>query len=438
MPELARDSRRSRLRPGGRVRIEVWGVLDQTLVSGVNFLTIVLLARALAPSDFGYFVIAFTILQSAGMLQAALVTRPHNVLGATRSGRPYIDYTTAAAATQVGLACALALLAVLGAAVAYAAGSTQWSLCLVLVPALLGWQLQEFGRRVLYTERRLLRAFANDVLAYGSQAAALVLLLQRDRLTTTGALVTLAVSFSVGAAALGWQLRQHLSGTLNASSLAASWRFGKWLGVAEIGQWFSTHYYIYLAAALLGAVASAALKAAQTLLGPVSVFLTFVTSYLPIVLARELESSGSTRRKVRRSLVAVVPAVVFYCLLVGLFAESVLGLVYGAEYERYADVVQLFALYYVLLAFSTVAVAALSAQRMTRDVFLGHAAGAVVSLASGWLLLLELGPTGGVVGMLVSWTVAMGFFMRALRNVPERDDLPARPAPSPGASIDAR
>ena len=96
--------------------------------------------------------------------------------------------------------------------------------------------------------------------------------------------------------------------------------------------------------------------------------------------------------------------------------------------EQYADVVQLFALYYVLLAFSTVAIAALSARRLTRDVFVGQAAGAALSLAVGWILLRELGPEGGVVGMLLSWVLAMVFFVRALRAAP---DGRATPDPSP-------
>jgi O-antigen/teichoic acid export membrane protein len=92
--------------------------------------------------------------------------------------------------------------------------------------------------------------------------------------------------------------------------------------------------------------------------------------------------------------------------------------VYGSEYGQYAEVVQLFALYYVVLAFSTVAIAALSARGMTRDVFVGQAAGAALSLAIGWLLLRELGTAGGVVGMLLSWALAMALFLRALRAAP--------------------
>jgi PST family polysaccharide transporter len=403
-----------------RGRAELWGLLDQGLVSSVNFITIILLARTLVPADFGYFVLAFTILQSAGTLQAALITRPHNVLGALRHGRAYADYSTTAAATQVGFTGALALLAAAGAGTAYAAGYGRASLFLVLPPALVTWQLQELGRRLLYTEGRLGGAFANDVVSYGGQAVTLVLLWQLDELTAARALATLAVWFAVGAAIVAYQLRGTLSGKLNAESLAANWHFGKWLGVAEVGQWFSTQFYIYLGGAIVGAVTSGVLKAAQTLLGPMSVFLTFVTSYLPIVYARELEASGTIRAKTRRAFSVILPVVLPYCVLIAIFAKPLLDAIYGHDYDRYADVVQLFALYYVLLAFSTVAIAALSARAMTRDVFVGQGCGAALSLAIGWLLLRDHGAVGGVTGMLLSWALAMVVFVRALRSVGSR------------------
>ncbi len=97
--------------------------------------------------------------------------------------------------------------------------------------------------------------------------------------------------------------------------------------------------------------------------------------------------------------------------MVAVLAGPALELVYGAAYRQYATLVQLFAVYYVALAFSTVAVAVLAARGFTRQIFVGHAAGAAVSLASGWLLLEQLGPEGGVVAMLVSWAIAMVVFL---------------------------
>ncbi len=358
--------------------------------------------------------LVFTALQTCGILQGALLSRPHNVLGAVRRGRDYADYSTTTALAQVALAGALALLAAIAAGVGYLSGMSDARLLVACIPAVVAWQLQELGRRMLYTERRLGAAFGTDLVAYGGQGVALVLLTRADALTGSSAILTLAAAFAVGAVVVGWQLRKTLSGTPRRALLGETWRFGRWLGAGELGQWLSTHFTVYLAALVIGPVASAALKAGQALLGPMSVFLTFVTSYLPTQLAHELEEQGTTERGSRRALATTLPLVVTYCAVVGVLAAPALELLYGAEYREYADVVRLFALYYVALAFSTVAVAALTARRLTRHVFLGYAASAVASVTAGWALLAEIGASGAVVGMLAGWAVSMAFFLRAL------------------------
>ena len=404
-----------RFRIAARAGNGLWGLCDHGLVSGVNFLTIVLVARAVTPVEFGAFVLAFTVILTTLTLQAALITRPHNVLGAVRHGDDYANYSTTAAVVQVGFTGVLTLLCVAAAGLAYVLGLGWELLLLALALAVCAWQLQEFGRRVLYTERRLGAVLVNDILSYGGQAVALLILWRLDALTATRALLTLAGAFAVGAVVLSVQLRRALSGRFEPASLSANWHFGKWLTLAETAQWFSTQFYIYLAAAIAGAVASGALKAGQTLLGPVAAFLAFFTSYLPIVFAGELERGGSLSGKVRSSLAFSLPVVVPYCVLAAVFAAPLLELVDGPEYRRYSEVVVLFAAYYVALSFSTVVVAALSARGMSRDLFVGQLCGAVLSLAIGWVLLAHFGPGGGVAGMFLSWGAAMALFLRAAK-----------------------
>jgi len=379
------------------------------------------------PREFGYFVLAYTAMLTALTFQSAVITRPHNVLAVARRGDAYANYSTTAAASQLAFTGALTVLCIVGAGVAQLTGSGRAALLFALALALFSWQLQEFGRRVLYTEGRLGMALVNDVMSYGTSAVALVVLWRVDRLTVTRALVVIAFAFAIGAVAIGRQLRVALSGKLDASALTESWQFGKWLGLAEVGQWFSTQFVYYLAAAVIGLVASGALKAGQTLLGPIAAFLAFFTSYLPIVFARELHGSGSLARKLRWSFSLVLPVVIAYCVVTAVFAEPLLEHVYGESYGGYARVVEAFAIYYVALSFSTITVAVLSARGMTRDIFAGMTAGGALSVTITWVLLREWGVAGGVAGMLAGWAVAMAFFLRASRRGPATGG-PSRPA----------
>jgi O-antigen/teichoic acid export membrane protein len=405
-------ARRARAFPGSLAP----GLADQALASGVNFLTLILVARAVGPREFGYFALLFTALQSLGALQLALVTRPHNVLAAARRGVDYVRFTTTTVGYQLAFTATAVVALLVGGAVVDAAGFGATTLVFLAAPTLLAWQLQELGRRILYTEGRLRGALANDLVSYGGQAIAFVLLSAYGALTSVRALAVIAVTSVIACVLLVVQLRGSLGRAVDRAALRELWHFGRWLGAAEGAYWFESQYYVYLVAAMITPAAAGILKAAQTLLGPVSVFLAFFVNYLPVRFARRVDSGSQTL--IRDGLVLTVAPVVAYGLLVVLAAPWLLRTVYGAQYAHDANVVRLFALYYVCLANSDVVVAALSARRRTRRIFAGHVVGAAVSVAVGWALVRAFGVTGAVGGMLVAIGAAVVVFVS--------DRVPAR------------
>src|SRR3954463_9635556 len=90
---------------GGR---NLWGLADQLLISFTNFVTMILVVRGLDDrAAFGTFTLVYSALLFANILQFALVTQPHNVIGTTRGGEDYRLYTTTTGLVQLALAFAL-------------------------------------------------------------------------------------------------------------------------------------------------------------------------------------------------------------------------------------------------------------------------------------------------------------------------------------------
>lgn len=390
-----------------------WGVGDQALMSGANFITMVLLARGLAPAAFGWFTLAYTFLLLANSVQAALFTQPHNVLGtplagmpeATRQSDQYRAYTTSTALGQALFLLAMALPVALAARVAASAGWAESGLLAWLLAAMVAWQAQEFVRRVLYTEGRLGAAFANDIIGYGGQALAVAGLWGMGRLTETAALGALAAT-SLAAAALGsWQLRLSFGATVDLEVLAQNWAFGKWLLAQEmVSYWIAAQLYLFLAALLVGPAAAAMVKVAQVLFGPLRVIALWLDTTLPIAFARTLRAAGAPAvgRQLQHTCAVLIPTISAYCLGVAIFAEPLLGLVYGESYREGAAVLRLFALYALVSAIQLIVCSALRARQLTRSMFLSTAYAGLVALGAGWLLVLALGTEGAVLGMLLN------------------------------------
>lgn len=419
-----------RARRGTR-RKDAWAVADQALISATNFLTMVLVARGLgSPAEFGTFTLVYSALLFANILQVALVTQPHNVLGTARAGREYALYTTSCGVAQLLLVLGEGVIALLAWQVAWQARWPAAGMLLALAPAIVAWQLQEFVRRVMYTEGRHAAAFANDLISYGGQTCLIAGLWLLDSLQARGTLLThahwlsgahalyvLAGTSAVAAAVGIWQIRRSLSRTFTLSAVRENWHFGKWLAGAEVLTWCSSlHMYLYLAALIVGTAASGDLKAAQVLFGPTRVLAYYLDTVLPIKFARTLASGGDVamHQKLLRVLTRVAAPLAAYCLGVALLARPLLRLTFGAQYTGAAMVLVLYSGYALLTYLQMIVAAALKAKRQTRLIFLGSVWGVVVALAASWALVMTFGTNGVLLAMMVTAVVVTALYFFAL------------------------
>src|SRR5215213_7856958 len=71
---------------GSLLKLGVWGITDQALLSACNFLTLILIARETSAHDFGSYALALAIVTFVMSIQSALLNKPFVVLSASRSG----------------------------------------------------------------------------------------------------------------------------------------------------------------------------------------------------------------------------------------------------------------------------------------------------------------------------------------------------------------
>lgn len=399
----------------------IWALGDQILISAANFITMVLAARSMPKAEFGAFTLIYSALLLANVMQSTLVTQAHNVLGSSREGLSYRIYTSTTAAGQLIFILAEALVAT---AIAVAAGmrhAPETAMLIALVPSIVGWQLQEFVRRVLYTEGRIGAAFANDIVSYAGQTVWVVVLWHWRTLTGASALYALAWT-SVAAALWGvWQMRHSLVMKFDFAALRENWHFGKWLAGAEIVGWCSSlHMYLYLAALFIGVAASGELRAAQLIFGPTRMLAFFLGNVLPIRFARALVRGGDAEMHsgLRKVVAVIAPLLGSYCIFVAIFASRLMRFLYGDNYAGDASVLQLYAVCAFLNYMQMVVAAALSAKRLTHLIFTSSICGGVIALSMSWPLIKFLGIDGAVVCMILTAVIVSIFYIRAYgRNV---------------------
>jgi O-antigen/teichoic acid export membrane protein len=402
---------------GGR---NIWGLADQLLISATNFVTMALVIKGLPDAAaFGKFSLVYSTLLFANIIQCSLVTQPHNVLGATREGEAYRRYTSATAMVQLILVGALALVSGMMAAGAALHGAAATGLLIALIPSIIAWQLQEFVRRVLYTEGRLGGAFVNDIISYGGQMIVIGVLDYLHILTGPLAMYALAVTSMAGVVVGIWQIRTSLSRHIDRAAIAENWHFGKWLAGSDILSWCSSMYlYMYLLAAIVGAQAAGILRAAQFLFGPARVFSFFLQTILPIRFARTLarEGGSSLHKQLIKGFGMVIVLLGPYCLILAAFPRPILMKVCKPEYAQYSEVLSLYAISAMLSYITMVITSALTAKRLTRDIFLGNVYGSIVAVALSWLFIQRLAVMGATLCMILTGIVVLAYYVYRYRQ----------------------
>ncbi len=429
--------------PGRQVarllRSGAWAVADQGLISAANFVTLALVARSVVPAEFGWYAVATTVLLFANNVQAALVTQPHGVQAATTSGEGYTRYTTAATVMQLVFAAALAAVCLSAAGVASMAASHVLPLLLALAPAVLTWQLQEFARRVLYTEGRPASAFATDVVSYGGQVTVLAGLWAAERLTSVSALYAMAATSLIAAVWGIWLIRSSLRPTLDLRLLGEHWRFARWLLAATLAQWASGHAFPFLVAGLVGLVEAGIFRAVQLVLGPTHVLLNALTTWSTPVAARAHAAGGQKALGACIARIGLVtgPLMALYCLAVGLFAGPLLGTLFGEFYAPYGWLLAFFALCYALCYLSALAGVALQAAGATASVFEANVWSALAVLSAGVVGVYLFGLLGAIAGSVLHQVVLNVVLWRRMlqtRPRPRLDGAVAATRPWAGAA----
>ncbi|MGH8728655.1 MAG: lipopolysaccharide biosynthesis protein [Burkholderiales bacterium] len=329
-----------------RLRGPGWSIVDQSFVSAANFLTIFLLARAMAPEEFGVFMLAYTGLLVLFSLQNAFLIQPHYYIGAPLEGKEFTRFSGLVTLMQfISSAAACLLLAAAGLLV-FASGFTSYGLVVCTVAAIaVPWLMHTFIRRAFYTKGRAKSAAVNGVVSYGLQLAAVIWLIQVfpdpsavSVLWTYGGAALVAALFGI------FQMRDWLdlsgAGSLLARLAQTSrkvWDFGKWLVAQSMVGWFGMGGDTWVLAGMLGPEAVGIYRAVSHLLGVFHPLTQAAGAYLPARASLVLHRGGcqALAKWVSRTTVSLQIVILPIALAMILFPGSILHLAYGDKFAGY-------------------------------------------------------------------------------------------------------
>lgn len=390
-------------------------LLDQGLISGANFVVGILLARSLAPDEYGAYALAFEVFLFLTIVYAALILEPLSVFGPSvyrSSNREYLGilirfHVVIAAVIFVGLgicACALEMLAPHGALALALIGVA------IAAPCVLLFRLARRGFYVKLSPRQAAMGagiYAVFVLGglltfyhYGLLSPLVAFLLMAG-----GAAVTAPVML----VRLGVSLRPRLVSSKAIEVIRRHWGYGRWALGSAVAIWFSAAIYYPLLVSLHGLAEAGALKALMNFTSPVGqAFAAMSLLSLPYAARVHHQNMSGNRRHLAAKLAVIYAGGTgLYWLIIVLFRQPIVHYLYAGKYLAITNLIPWVALGSVFRISATSQAVILRAMQSPWLVFIAYVASSVIGVVIGVPCTWAFGLRGSVYTLVISSAVAL-------------------------------
>jgi O-antigen/teichoic acid export membrane protein len=323
-----------RLSAGSRIAVSL---ADQAVVSGVRFVTSILIARTVGDDGLGVYSIAFGCLLIAICTQEALVAAPFTLFHARESGREKSRYHASALAQLI----IIMVIASVGFSVAsvgiYLRGNTSGLLAPMAVLAISSpfVLLQEFGRRVELARLRNLWALGIDTTSGSLQLLLLVLLASQGILNAANAYACLGIASAIPA--FIWLLVAYRDLVFERANilfeLRRHWSLARWSFLAQLIGLLHFQSMMWMMGWMLGPAAAGVFAACNYVTFFVNPFAIGISNALCPMAVRAYQHHGNARI---RKLICIAMAVMamgltLFAIVLWSNADAILKLLYERD-----------------------------------------------------------------------------------------------------------
>ena len=402
----------------------VQAVSDQALIAGSNFVISVLLARWLAPSDYGAYALAFAGFFLVSLIYQTLILEPMSVFGSS-------DYRSSQAAylrVLLGMHAWIAAitLVVMGAAsflarwlsdseslVGALTGATIAAPCILLF-----W----LARRIHYIQFGPFTSLLGACLYCAIVLGGLWVLTERQSISP---LATFLLMSFAALAASGLLFTRAELFTRNGDQCPATkqiwakhWQFGKWILLSSIAWWIPGNFYYLLLGSASQISDAAELKSLLNLNLPVGhTFTALFVLLLPYAASMHSHSETDGLTVLARKIgVLFAGGAGVYWLLLILYREQVVAYLYQGRYQATTNLIPIVAAASLMEAAFLGPGIALRSARATALIFRAHSASSAVAIVVGTPATLLYGLTGAITSMFLASLTALLYASFLLRR----------------------
>lgn len=321
---------------------------DQVFVSGIRFLITFIIARELGPEVYGTFVLFWSIALLFSAIQSAVIINPLLSMPCEEHNHKALIQCLFFINVMLSVT-AFIVVPIVSYFMVDSVGESWMFIFLGCYASLTIFY--EFIRRFYFSEFQIYKVILSDALVYIFSFSSIIFL-YFNGLSLQDFLFAMAASLFIGVAA-NYQVVKavcKVSYVDLKKNIPQLWAYTKDLLSSAVAQFISGHLFIYVSVYFLGTSSAGEISAAKNIFGPMLVlFISFDNLYSSTF--RSLSNNKNdlnTYMKEKIILWAALLATI--CVVISYYAQEIISIVYGNDYQFAAELIKWFALAHLLMA----------------------------------------------------------------------------------------
>lgn len=392
-------------------------LLEQSLFSGMGFLTNIVLAKLMDLEQYGLYASLILVIYFFLGISQSLVIQPMQVhISKKRSEYSYFSFLLILQCSLI-LAFSLFLVVVSLANFNFLRFSQTYLLLFTVYMA--SFLLFDFFRKFFLASGQTKRALAITI-SYSIAAVGLFLFAVSSQFSgnlstylpvlVASYLLPLTVAAVLYCRGLVFPQKDTLEEYLKTHLIE-----GQWLLYAAIVQWFSGNLYVMASGLFIGLEALGVLRFVQSLLGVINILLQTIENFILPQLSRAYEVSlQHCYRSFQRSLGVYQVGILSGLALLFVFAEEVLHLAGNATFTPYAYVLRGMVILYAIIIIAYPLRLLIRVTELNKSYFTAYLISFFFSLLSYHFLLTHFGVSGAIIGLILNQLILQATWLKVL------------------------
>ncbi|MFZ7826288.1 lipopolysaccharide biosynthesis protein [Priestia sp. 40] len=397
-----------------------YGLIEQSIMSLLNFLIIIFYSRFMAVESFADFVLIYSAISLVFLVCSSLFSAPILVFLPVEFKIYELAYIRYITRYNIGFTFFLTLI-VLWLMNLYILNLTLIEGMYSIIFSI-AWTQYELLRKLNYGRSTVKGIFVGSIALVGCFST--LNLIWKDSMSVQTSFLVLSSSYLLGIFAtvlfdfIKHSKKEEHSYLDKKKVINKHWKFAKWTVVGNLLYWACTQGFFILIANYISDKELGGLRTAMNLLGLITILLVLFENTFTPKISKLYKDEGvdSVNRYIHSLHSKITPIYLIIIIVVTTISYFSFDIVFGKNFEQYKYLTMIFGVYQLALGLNRPSVVGLRALNKTKHFFTGNFIGTVVTIFIGLFLTIKFHELGSAVAIAFSGICITVYFRRSFNK----------------------